>query len=444
MSKKGAKSQPKETSYEVRDVVLAKVRGYPPWPGIIIDPESVPKNVAKERPNAKSKKGNWYCVRFFPAGDYAWVVPKDISKLQQHEIQAYIDEPYKKSGDLLQGYKIALDPKKWEEEREALQAEAAEEEANAEVDQLEESEADEGAEDEDDEKKPKTKKRKRESEVASAKNKSVKVKAKKEPAESKKKASTASKSKKNGVKSKAVVESEDEGADGEEDEDAGPSKKTSPPPAKKQKRDKDDEDVDSALAKDPEAVKVRDWRHKLQKAFLSKSAPKEEDMPGFDQLFRTVEEYDNMSIQYLTFSKIGKVMRHIHALSTDKVPRDDEFKFRERAKTLVDKWHDILSASKASEGAVRKPATNGKPHTEEAGTANGKEDANGKEEKEATSATEEKDEAKDSMEIDAREEAAPETASEKAEEKDNDAPAEEEATPAAAEFVADIAMSEAA
>ena len=42
-------------------------------------------------------------------------MPKDISKLQQHEIQAYIDEPYKKSGDLLQGYKIALDPKKWEE-----------------------------------------------------------------------------------------------------------------------------------------------------------------------------------------------------------------------------------------------------------------------------------------------------------------------------------------
>lgn len=35
MSKKGAKSQPKETSYEVRDVVLAKVRGYPPWPGIV-------------------------------------------------------------------------------------------------------------------------------------------------------------------------------------------------------------------------------------------------------------------------------------------------------------------------------------------------------------------------------------------------------------------------
>lgn len=38
MSKKGNKGQTKEIkdqSYEVRDVVLAKIRGYPPWPGMV-------------------------------------------------------------------------------------------------------------------------------------------------------------------------------------------------------------------------------------------------------------------------------------------------------------------------------------------------------------------------------------------------------------------------
>ena len=37
MSKKGAKtqSQNKEQTYEVRDIVLAKVRGFPPWPGMV-------------------------------------------------------------------------------------------------------------------------------------------------------------------------------------------------------------------------------------------------------------------------------------------------------------------------------------------------------------------------------------------------------------------------
>ncbi|KAI8992925.1 hypothetical protein BD414DRAFT_412571 [Trametes punicea] len=382
MSKKGAHSQNKEQSYEVRDIVLAKVRGFPPWPGMIVDPDTVPEAVARERPNGKSKKGNWYCVRFFPAGDYAWIVPKDISRLQQHEIEAYISEPHKRSGDLLKGYRIALNPKQWEEERDAAMAEAQEEEANAEVDQLE-SDGEEEADDDEEEKKKKTKKRKRDSEAASAKSKARTKKESAEPA-SKKRATSAPKSKKNGPKSKSMVESEDEGgAEEGEGEGSGPSKRSSPPPAKKARRDKED-DADSPLANDPEAVKVREWRHKLQKAFLNnKAAPKEEDMPALDHLFSTVESYENMTIEYLTFSKIGKVMRHIHALNDDKVPRDDEFKFRERAKVLVDKWHDILKANGAPES---KPATNGAHKAADAEDAsaapNGKAEENSAEAKE--------------------------------------------------------------
>ncbi|TBU24649.1 hypothetical protein BD311DRAFT_552860 [Dichomitus squalens] len=370
MSKKGAKSQSqnKEQTYEVRDIVLAKVRGFPPWPGMIVDPDTVPEAVAKERPNAKTKKGNWYCVRFFPAGDYAWIVPKDISRLQQHEIEAYIAEPFKRSGDLLKGYRIALDPKAWEAEKDAAVAEAQEEEANAEVDQLE-SDGEEEPDDDEDKKKKTTKKRKRDSDAAPAKSKAKAKKASAEPANKAK--ATPAKGKKNGPKSKALVESEDEGA--AEGENEGASKRTSPPPAKKAKRDKED-DVDPALLNDPEALKVREWRHKLQKAFLNqKAVPKEEEMPALDQLFSTVENYPNMTMEYLLFSKIGKVMRHIHVLSDDKVPRDDEFKFRERAKVLVDKWHDILKTNGAPD--VAKPATNGNrkaADTEDAVTANGK------------------------------------------------------------------------
>jgi hypothetical protein len=43
-------------------------------------------------------------------------------------------------------------------------------------------------------------------------------------------------------------------------------------------------------------------------------------------------------------------MRHIHLLEPSKVPRDGEFKFRDRAKALVDKWHGILNANKATDG----------------------------------------------------------------------------------------------
>lgn len=52
----------------------------------------------------------------------------------------------------------------------------------------------------------------------------------------------------------------------------------------------------------------------------------------------------------MQFSKIGKVMRHIAALPQDKVPRDDDYHFRTRAKALVDKWHTILGASKSGDG----------------------------------------------------------------------------------------------
>jgi hypothetical protein len=62
-------------------------------------------------------------------------------------------------------------------------------------------------------------------------------------------------------------------------------------------------------------------------------------------------------IDDLQYSKIGKVMHHIHLLPLDKVPRDEEFQFRSRAKALVDKWRIILGAYKeAGAGAGSTPA----------------------------------------------------------------------------------------
>lgn len=172
----------------------------------------------------------------------AWLTPQDISKLQRHEIQSYIEEPYRRSGDLLKGYQIALDPKKWEEDQAQLK-QNEEEEVNDEVDQLE------SENDEDDSKKSKTKKRKRESESAPSSTKAKKApKGKKEATESTKKAGSV-RAKKNGTKPKATVESEDEGdhaeAEGEEEE-SPMGKKPSPPPAKKVKRDKEEENDDGA------------------------------------------------------------------------------------------------------------------------------------------------------------------------------------------------------
>ena len=47
MSKKSAQSQNKDQSYEFRDVVLAKIRGFPPWPGMV---STFPRPIAPTRP----------------------------------------------------------------------------------------------------------------------------------------------------------------------------------------------------------------------------------------------------------------------------------------------------------------------------------------------------------------------------------------------------------
>jgi len=116
---------------------------------------------------------------------------------------------------------------------------------------------------------------------------------------------------------------------------------------------------------DPQADQVREWRHRLQKVFLSnKGLLKSELMPEIDGLFTTVEEYENMTIEQLQLSKIRKIMRHIAALDDGKIPDDDEYNFRTRAKNLADKWHQILNTTGSP--AASTGQANGKTDKEDA------------------------------------------------------------------------------
>jgi len=69
-------------------------------------------------------------------------------------------------------------------------------------------------------------------------------------------------------------------------------------------------------------------------------------MPACDELFKLLENYNEMTIVHLSQSKIGKVMRHIQ--NKENIPRDEEFKFRDRAKALVEKWQRQIPASKTN------------------------------------------------------------------------------------------------
>ena len=140
----------------------------------------------------------------------------------------------------MSGYRVALDPSKWEEEMAKRQEAAEEADADEEVDELEGEEDDDGNDDD----KPKVKKRKRDADaVAKAKSRVKKEKDGGDAASKKKVVSEKTdkpvKSKKNGPKSKTMIESEDEGERGD---DAGPSNKAAQPPAKKVKREKSEKE----------------------------------------------------------------------------------------------------------------------------------------------------------------------------------------------------------
>jgi hypothetical protein len=70
-------------------------------------------------------------------------------------------------------------------------------------------------------------------------------------------------------------------------------------------------------------------------------------------------------------------MRHITALTPEKVPRDAEFNFKLRANALVDRWHQILNANKPN-GAASDGGANGAAQVDGEGPAvNGKSPAAG-------------------------------------------------------------------
>ncbi|CEH14511.1 HEPATOMA-DERIVED GROWTH FACTOR-RELATED [Ceraceosorus bombacis] len=286
-------SKPREDkTFNAGDVVMAKVKGYPPWPGIVVDEKNVPTSVNKQKPG----KGV-YTVRFFPQADYNWFKGYEMNHLTPKEIKAFLDEPSRAKADLRQAFLIAQDPSDWNDEQNVIVK-------NAEEAALEFAEGqDELAEDEDDDtitaKRGGKDKRKREEKKGGKIRESAESKAKKQ---------------KKGDDEKERAASARKSAAGDEE----------------------------SVAQDPETKMVYGWRHALQRGFLPKDGIiKEDETPNFDKTFKSVESYTDITEEQLRETKIGKVMKRI-ALLTD-IPKNDEFNFAGRAQALCQKWGDVMA-----------------------------------------------------------------------------------------------------
>ncbi|KAF7288327.1 PWWP domain-containing protein [Mycena chlorophos] len=310
---------------------------------MVMDPKHAPPNIRDAQP-VGWRRHTPYAVRFFPRGDYTWIANNYIVPLTSEgiaEYQAASADPTRKrrSGtglgrvDLGYAYEAASRPEAWEKELEQILKDARKEaekkkkasKVGVDMDKLKVYE-------------PAKVGQKRKRTKPKAKSKAVAKTTKPKPKPKEEELMMM-------IPDVAVLEEEEE----EEEEEAGPSKKKPRKEAAKKGTSKAvGRKAKELLEADPVALEIKEWRNKLQKTFLKQSGlpPKDTEMPDMDDLFTEIEEYDEMSVEYLAFSKINKVMRHVHLLEPERVPRDAEFRFRDRAKALVDRWTEMLNEDK--------------------------------------------------------------------------------------------------
>jgi hypothetical protein len=112
-------------------------------------------------------------------------------------------------------------------------------------------------------------------------------------------------------------------------------------------------------------------RHRLQKGLLTRdSEPKEDEMKMMSDYISKLEGFPDLEVSIIRATKINKVLKAL--LKLEHIPKEDEFKFKPRSQTLLDKWNKLL----ASDGTPAAESANGVNGTAEAKPEK-KEKANG-------------------------------------------------------------------
>lgn len=100
-------------------------------------------------------------------------------------------------------------------------------------------------------------------------------------------------------------------------------------------------------------------RHKLQKGLLTRDQePKADEMKQMSEYVTKLEGYAELEVAIIRATKINKVLKAILKLPV--IPKEDEFQFKPRSQTLLDKWNKLLATEQAPVGTpATAPTTNG-------------------------------------------------------------------------------------
>ena len=141
-------------------------------------------------------------------------------------------------------------------------------------------------------------------------------------------------------------------------------------------------------------------RHKLQKGLLTRDQPpKEDEMKHMSEFVSKLEGYSELEVSIIRATKINKVLKAILKLAS--IPKEEEFNFKPRSQTLLDKWNKLLATEQSTPAAATNGSSEAKAEVDEAKpspveSTNGAKEASAKSEEETAvalkSPTPEKDE----------------------------------------------------
>ncbi|POR31840.1 PWWP domain-containing protein 3 [Tolypocladium paradoxum] len=406
LNRKGSKARLTHTDAQPGDHFLVKLKGFPAWPAIICDESMLPQALIISRPVSAARQDGTYAEAYADGGkrvhdrsfpvmylytnEFGWVQNTALSELTAEKAKDTITEKMRK--DLKAAFELAAEHNAVEHYKEILknfqEEQLAQEQAKLEAavtpkkstkGKGKPADEDEDADMEDADTAPKStksKKRKAEDDTStpqrpdSVKKPKIKLNTSSTP----KTANGAATPKSAGASTAKSAKAKPKKA-----KEGGEKKSEAPKEAK-------------MTAEELHARKKKEvlyLRHKLQRGLLTREQqPQENEMKPMSEFITMLENFVDLEVSIIRGTKINKVLKAI--LKLDSIPREEEFQFKKRSQTLLDKWNKLLAGDGSAPPSASTNGVNGAGEEKKSGPNGVKEEAGEPKKAEPEKATEPK------------------------------------------------------
>ncbi|EQL02922.1 PWWP domain-containing protein [Ophiocordyceps sinensis CO18] len=375
LNKKGSKARLTHIDAQPGDHFLVKLKGFPAWPAVICDETMLPAALINSRPASAARPDGSYSEAYADGGkrvqdrsfpvmylytnEFGWVQNTALSELSADRAKDSITDKMRR--DLKAAFELAAEHHPVEHYKQILKSfqeeQIAQEEARKQAAATpKKSKKGKGKAADDDEdadvedadvapKSAKSKKRKAEEDAStpqrpdSVKKPKIKLNTSSTPKTANGAATP------NFAGGAAVKPSK---AKPKKAKEGGENKDETPKQAKMSTEER-------RARKEKEVLYLR---HKLQRGLLTREQqPREDEMKSMSDYISVLENFVDLEVSIIRATKINKVLKAI--LKLESVPREEEFEFKKRSQSLLDKWNKLLAGDASGPPSATTNGVNG-------------------------------------------------------------------------------------